>query len=132
MAGASKINRIRWIKSSRGDWTAAGNVSPEPARPSRQSILMPMDLLNCRTTRGGPFKPLPHLVGDLLFESGRLRRTDLELPALYRFFTNNFPGNCRISLFISNPSNATDTAEGANPLRRITSSMALSSSDSVS
>ena len=34
------------------------------------------------------------------------------------FFTNNFPANCRINRFISNPSNATDTAEGASPLRR--------------
>jgi len=45
----------------------------------------------------------------------------------YVFFINIFPGNCRISRFISNPSNATDTDDGGNPLRRMMSSMPASS-----
>jgi len=50
----------------------------------------------------------------------------------HRFRTNNFPGSCRIIRFISRPSRATDTAEDGNPLRRMTSSMALSSFERVS
>ena len=56
-----------------------------------------------------------------------------EVPGPFqRFRTNNFPGSCRIIRFISKPSRATDTAEDGNPLRRMTSSMALSSFERVS
>jgi hypothetical protein len=43
------------------------------------------------------------------------------------FRTNIFPGNWRISRFISRLSSATDTAELGKPLFRITSSMLISS-----
>ena len=50
----------------------------------------------------------------------------------YWFRTNIFPGNWRISRFISRLSSATDTAELGRPLLRITSSMLISSWSSAS
>ena len=47
------------------------------------------------------------------------------------FLTNNFPGNWRITRFISRLSRATETAEAGRPLRRITSSMLISSGRTV-
>jgi len=41
------------------------------------------------------------------------------------FFTNNFPGNCFTSRFISKLNNATDTAELGRPALRMTSSIAI-------
>ena len=46
---------------------------------------------------------------------------------LQLFLKNIFPGNCRISRFISRLSSATDAAELGRPLFRITSSILISS-----
>jgi len=43
--------------------------------------------------------------------------------AIQIFLTKIFPGNCRTNRFISNPNNATLTAELGKPLARMTSSM---------
>ena len=45
----------------------------------------------------------------------------------HAFRTNNFPGSCLTTRFISRPSNATLTAELGKLLRRMTSSMLDSS-----
>ena len=52
-------------------------------------------------------------------------RGELKLPEKV---PNNFPGNCRMSRFISRPSSTTETVELDNPLWRITSSIVASSS----
>ena len=80
-------------------------------------------------------EPAPHL------GKRAIVNTDWKQPILVKsrnrherqaFFTNIFPGNCRISRFISRLSSATDTAELGRPLLRITSSMLISSWSSVS
>ena len=57
----------------------------------------------------------------------RSHKSKLRPLPFHVFLTNNFPGNCFTTRFISRPSNATLTAELGKLLRRMTSSMLDSS-----